>query len=124
MDVVVNGIWIPVYPLPQVEEEDVDAWQISGAMTNIIFRCQNLVTNQVNQLGITQKRPNACATFCQTNLILSIRCVSCLQYVLVRIFGTNDALFSRDAEQDIFRRVAQVGLGPKLLVSTAVEPVE
>ncbi|EIE21022.1 hypothetical protein COCSUDRAFT_43387 [Coccomyxa subellipsoidea C-169] len=84
MDVVVNGIWIPVYPLPQVEEEDVDAWQISGAMTNIIFRCHNRVTNQ---------------------------------YVLVRIFGTNDALFSREAEQDIFRRVAQVGLGPKLLAN-------
>jgi hypothetical protein len=42
--------------------------------------------------------------------------VKCLQYVLARIFGTNDALFSREAEQDIFRRVAQVGLGPKLLV--------
>lgn len=40
-----------------------------------------------------------------------------MQYVLVRIFGTNDALFSRDDEQDIFRRVAAVGLGPKLLVS-------
>ena len=39
-----------------------------------------------------------------------------MQYVLARIFGTNDALFSREAEQDIFRRVAQVGLGPKLLV--------
>lgn len=42
--------------------------------------------------------------------------MTCLQYVLARIFGTNDALFSREAEQDIFRRVAQVGLGPKLLV--------
>ncbi|CAL8469115.1 g8656 [Coccomyxa elongata] len=68
----------------QAEEEDLEPWQISGAMTNIIFRCQNLVTNQ---------------------------------FVLVRIFGTNDALFSRDAEQDIFRRVAQVGLGPKLLAN-------
>jgi hypothetical protein len=39
-----------------------------------------------------------------------------LQFVLVRIFGTNDALFSRDDEQRIFRQVAEVGLGPKLLV--------
>ncbi len=39
------------------------------------------------------------------------------QYVLVRIFGTNDALFSRADEQRIFSQVAEVGLGPKLLVN-------
>ena len=39
-----------------------------------------------------------------------------LQYVLARIFGTNDALFSREDEQRIFSQVAEVGLGPKLLV--------
>lgn len=44
-----------------------------------------------------------------------------VQYVLARIFGTNDALFSRDDEQHIFRQVAEVGLGPKLLVCTATE---
>lgn len=33
--------------LSQAEEEDLEPWQISGAMTNIIFRCQNVVTNQV-----------------------------------------------------------------------------
>lgn len=43
------------------------------------------------------------------------------QYVLARIFGTNDALFSRDDEQRIFRQVAEVGLGPKLLVRPATE---
>ena len=32
----------------QVAEEDIEAWQISGAMTNIIFRCQNLKTCQVS----------------------------------------------------------------------------
>ena len=44
-----------------------------------------------------------------------------VQYVLARIFGTNDALFSRDDEQRIFRQVAEVGLGPKLLVSPETE---
>ena len=44
-----------------------------------------------------------------------------VQYVLARIFGTNDALFSRDDEQRIFRQVAEVGLGPKLLVRPATE---
>ena len=39
-----------------------------------------------------------------------------MQYVLARIFGTNDALFSRADEQRIFSQVAEVGLGPKLLV--------
>ena len=39
-----------------------------------------------------------------------------MQYVLARIFGTNDALFSRTDEQRIFSQVAEVGLGPKLLV--------
>ncbi|CAK0784100.1 hypothetical protein CVIRNUC_007303 [Coccomyxa viridis] len=68
----------------EVAEEDIEAWQISGAMTNIIFRCQNLST---------------------------------CQYVLVRIFGTNDALFSRADEQRIFSQVAEVGLGPKLLAN-------
>ena len=32
----------------QVAEEEIEAWQICGAMTNIIFRCQNLKTCQVN----------------------------------------------------------------------------
>ena len=32
----------------QVAEEEIEAWQISGAMTNIIFRCQNLRTCQVS----------------------------------------------------------------------------
>ena len=61
----------------------MEAWQISGAMTNIIFRCHNAVTGQ---------------------------------FVLVRIFGSSDALFSREDEQRIFRQVAEAGLGPKLLV--------
>ena len=45
------------------------------------------------------------------------KCCCDSQYVLVRIFGTNDALFSRADEQRIFSQVAEVGLGPKLLVS-------
>ena len=45
------------------------------------------------------------------------KCCFEAQYVLVRIFGTNDALFSRADEQRIFSQVAEVGLGPKLLVS-------
>ena len=45
------------------------------------------------------------------------KCCCEAQYVLVRIFGTNDALFSRADEQRIFSQVAEVGLGPKLLVS-------
>ena len=45
------------------------------------------------------------------------KCCSEAQYVLVRIFGTNDALFSREDEQRIFSAIAEEGLGPKLLVS-------
>ena len=45
------------------------------------------------------------------------KCCCKTQYVLVRIFGTNNALFSRADEQRIFSQVAEVGLGPKLLVS-------
>ena len=48
--------------------------------------------------------------------LVSAMVLSGLQYVLARIFGTNDALFSRDDEQRIFSQVAEVGLGPKLLV--------
>jgi hypothetical protein len=66
-----------------VTEDDIESWQICGAMTNIIFRCHNLVTSQ---------------------------------FVLVRIFGSSDALFSREDEQRIFRQVAEAKLGPKLLV--------
>ena len=50
----------------QVAEEDIEAWQISGAMTNIIFRCQNLRTCQVHVMhGFV--RPHAlthCTEYC------------------------------------------------------------
>jgi hypothetical protein len=44
-----------------------------------------------------------------------------VQYVLARIFGTNDALFNRDDEQQIFRQVGELGLGPELLVCSPIE---
>ncbi|KAK9820950.1 hypothetical protein WJX81_004275 [Elliptochloris bilobata] len=65
-----------------LDEEDVAIVQINGAMTNLIFRAQNLLTSE---------------------------------FVLVRVFGEVDTLFSREDEQRIFAAVAHAGLGPRLL---------
>ena len=44
-----------------------------------------------------------------------------MQWLLVRVYGGVDDLFEREAECQIFAAVAQAGLGPRLLVSLALD---
>ncbi|KAK9805437.1 hypothetical protein WJX73_006736 [Symbiochloris irregularis] len=65
-------------------EQSIEAKQLCGAMTNIIYKCTLKVTDEP---------------------------------VLVRIFGGDEGLFSREDEIRIFAAVAHAGLGPQLRAS-------
>ena len=95
--------------LEQVNAEDVTAKQISGAMTNIIYRCNSALTEEV------RTSPSAALL----RVLTCTEVLACLQWVLVRVYGGVDDLFEREAECQIFAAVAQAGLGPRLLVSPA-----
>jgi hypothetical protein len=121
----------------QAEPQQVKVSQISGAMTNLIFRCQYLPKGKVRASIVTLRlsgkqgntRDNKLAELPASPLLkmdvllhhkpqfYALSKVDILQFVLARIFGSSGALFERDDEQQIFAAVAHAGLGPKLLVS-------
>lgn len=104
--------------------------QLSGAMTNLIYRCRYQRGGEVTILCSI-----ACASIVRNQSSLSVcqgagsvsnflnRIGFCnLQklFALARVFGNiPDDLFSRAYEAMIFRTVARAGMGPKLLVGTA-----
>jgi len=91
----------------QVDADAVSTVQIAGAMTNVIFRVQNLCTSEVSKRRARHAHAAACTARAHG--------ARGRQFVLVRVFGEADALFSRSDEQCIFAAVARAGLGPRLL---------
>lgn len=128
-------LWHPqcLYGLLQATAERVTVSQISGAMTNLVYRCGYDTPSKVG-LHHSHKKLSAVLLPFPLLLCATLTCarqgfannpdtrhdiLPLLQkyHALARVFGSAGGLFGREDEQQVFSAVADAGLGPRVLVS-------
>jgi hypothetical protein len=114
----------------QATLDDIKVSQLSGAMTNLIYRCRyqrgaEVTTAWCNGIALPcvhwsmvqrpqERRVHTAGSKRADHSLLQ------KLFALARVFGNiPDDLFSRSYEAMIFRTVARAGMGPKLLVGAA-----
>lgn len=133
-------LWHPqtLCGLLQATAERVTVAQISGAMTNLVYRCGYDTPSKV---GVHHSKKSSqpvlvlfllllCTTLTvqdkfATPLTPDMTYYALLQkyHALARVFGSAGGLFGREDEQQVFSAVADAGLGPRVLVSESLMPM-
>ena len=105
----------------QATADRVTVSQISGAMTNLVYRCGYSTPNKVCA-ELVQIALNTSVWILHRYTKSEIDVALQKHHALARVFGSAGGLFGREDEQQVFSAVADAGLGPKVLVCASTLP--